>query len=399
MRWWPLTRSEAFGLPPGCRVLGDCCPAHLIDQHRRIWSERTDRLDLLLVLAATSTAEQDGISAAGATACSRRLTAVADAELLLDGPAVARRWPLPPLPAGVSPALLSHAVLPWVPLNPSVVALGLPVEPDFPHLRFEEGAAGPANCVSSGHARGAARGQRLWSGGQRLGRRLRRPLVLAECVPGGTTTAQAVLTALGLPVNGLISGSARQPPHALKRQLVAAGLAEAGLGPDPAPQAVVAAVGDPFQALAAGLLVGAADGCQPLLLAGGSQMAAVLALAMAASSEDARRRLSERVMLGTTAWLAEERFPGEDRPPLDRLIDALAARFGVGTVALSSGIRFHDSCHQQLRDYENGYVKEGVGAGGLLLLAQLQGISAADLQASCDAAMQALLEPPVTSSP
>ena len=399
MRWWPLTRSEAFGLPPGCRVLGDCCPAHLIDQHQRIWSERTGRLDLLLVLAATSTAEQDGISAAGATARSRRLTAVADAELLLNGPAAARRWPLPPLPAGVSPALLGHAVLPWVPLNPSVAALGLPVEPDFPHLRFEGGAAGPANCVSTGHAMSAARVQRLWSQGQRLGRRLRRPLVLAECVPGGTTTAQAVLTALGVPVQGLISGSARQPPHALKSQLVAAGLAEAGLGPDPAAQAVVAAVGDPFQALAAGLLMGAADGCQPLLLAGGSQMAAVLALAMAASSEDARKRLSERVMLGTTAWLAEERFPGEDRPPLDRLIDALAARFGVGMVALSSGVRFHDSCHQQLRDYENGYVKEGVGAGGLLLLAQLQGISPEDLQASCDAAMQALLEPPVTSRP
>ena len=399
MRWWPLTRSEASGLPPGCRVLGDCCPAHLIDQHQRIWSERTGRFDLLLVLAATSTAEQDGISAAGATACSRRLTAVADAELLLNGPAVARRWPLPPLPAGVSPALLGHAVLPWVPLNPSVAALGLPVEPDFPHLRFEGGAAGPANCVSTGQAMGAARVQRLWSQGQRLGRRLRRPLVLAECVPGGTTTAQAVLTALGVPVQGLISGSARQPPHAFKSQLVAAGLAEAGLGPDPAAQAVVAAVGDPFQALAAGLLMGAADGCQPILLAGGSQMAAVLALAMAASSEDARKRLSERVMLGTTAWLAEERFPGENRPPLDRLIDALAARFGVGTVALSSGVRFHDSCHQQLRDYENGYVKEGVGAGGLLLLAQLQGISSADLQASCDEAMRALLEPPVTSRP
>ena len=399
MRWWPLTRSEASGLPPGCRVLGDCCPAHLIDQHQLIWSERTGRFDLLLVLAATSTAEKDGISAAGATACSRRLTAVADAELLLNGPAAARRWPLPPLPAGVSPALLGHAVLPWVPLNPSVAALGLPVEPDFPHLRFEGGAAGPANCVSTGQAMGAARVQRLWSQGQQLGRRLRRPLVLAECVPGGTTTAQAVLTALGVPVQGLISGSARQPPHALKSQLVAAGLAEAGLGPDPAAQAVVAAVGDPFQALAAGLLMGAADGCQPILLAGGSQMAAVLALAMAASSEDARKRLSERVMLGTTAWLAEERFPGEDRPPLDRLIDALAARFGVGTVALSSGVRFHDSCHQQLRDYENGYVKEGVGAGGLLLLAQLQGISPEDLQASCDAAMQALLEPPVTSRP
>ena len=95
MRWWPLTRSEAFGLPPGCRVLGDCCPAELIHHHLRVWSDRIGRLDLLLVLAATSTAEQDGISAAGATAASRRLTAVADAELLLDGPAVAAGLCLP----------------------------------------------------------------------------------------------------------------------------------------------------------------------------------------------------------------------------------------------------------------------------------------------------------------
>ena len=124
MRWWPLIRSEAFGLPSGCRVLGGCCPADLIHHHLRVWSDRTARRDLLLVLAATSTAERDGISAAGATACSRRLTAVADAELLLHGPAAGRRWPLPPLPAGVSPGLLSHVALRWVRLHPSVVALG-----------------------------------------------------------------------------------------------------------------------------------------------------------------------------------------------------------------------------------------------------------------------------------
>ena len=54
----------------------------------------------------------------------------------------------------------------------------------------------------------------LWRQGEQLGAGLQRPLVLAECVPGGTTTAQAVLTALGFEVGDLISGSARQPPQA-----------------------------------------------------------------------------------------------------------------------------------------------------------------------------------------
>ena len=91
----------------------------------------------------------------------------------------------------------------------------------------------------------------LWRQGMRLGAQLSRPLLLAECVPGGTSTAQAVLTALGMPLNGLISGSARRPPQELKRQVVQQGLQRAQLpGIGPSPQAVLAAVGDPFQAVA-----------------------------------------------------------------------------------------------------------------------------------------------------
>ena len=57
------------------------------------------------------------------------------------------------------------------------------------------------------------------------------------------------------------------------------------------------------------------------------------------------------------------------------------------------------STHQPLRDYERGYVKEGVGAGALLLLAQLRGSSCVDLVLDCERALEQLLSRPVTSTP
>ena len=86
---------------------------------------------------------------------------------------------------------------------------------------------------------------------------------------------------------GLVSGSLRHPAHGLKAALVEQGLAAANpmgvQGTNQAwdPLALVAAVGDPMQALAAALVVEAAQAQLPVLLAGGSQMAAVLALALA----------------------------------------------------------------------------------------------------------------------
>jgi NaMN:DMB phosphoribosyltransferase len=237
----------------------------------------------------------------------------------------------------------------------------------------------------------------LWNQGERLGRRLRRPLVLAECVPGGTTTALAVLTALGLQVGDLVSGSARQPPQALKQQLVSRGLQRAQLPHDPSPRAVLAAVGDPFQAVAAGLLCGAAEADQPVLLGGGSQMVAVLTLALSSLPLLLRQRLSQRVLIGTTAWLAQESVVPPAGSMLSRLVALASDRCAVPLAAMACGVRFSRSRHQQLQDFERGYVKEGVGAGALLLLAQLQGIPAEQLEQRCDQAMDRLLNAPVGS--
>ncbi len=350
---------------------------------------------VLLLLAGTDTAAVPGISAAGATPESRRWTAAADAELLLLGPGAARRHALPPLPAGVSPALISHVVVRELGLNPLVVDLGAALAPAVTHLRLGQA---PARCLSSGQALDPARVRQLLALGQRWGRLLaakgpQEPLLIAECVPGGTTTAQAVLTGLGLEVAGLVSGSLLEPVHALKTELVARGLGAAGLAvprgskePDADPLAVLAAVGDPMQALAAGLVLGAAGAARPVLLAGGSQMAAVWALALAMCPEASRQALASRVAIGTTAWVA-----AEASSDLALLLQRLGARWQVDPLAFAAGLRFQHCRSARLRDYEAGYVKEGVGAGGLALLWELSGRSPESLAQACDQACERLL--------
>ncbi len=356
---------------------------------------------ILLLLAATETASVEGISAAGASPRSRRQTAAADAELLLLGPLAERAHGLPPLPAGVTPALISHVVLRDLGLLPQtlVVDLGCPVAPAIPHLRLPalEGGA-PARCLSSGMAMDPGRVQALLARGLRWGERLGKPalpgglspspLVVAECVPGGTTTALAVLEGLGVRAQGLVSGSLRHPAHGLKAALVGQGLAAANpmgaQGTNQAwdPLAVVAAVGDPMQPLAAGLVLGAAAQGVPVLLAGGSQMAAVLALALAIAPAEGRPALLELVQVATTAWVAQD--SGSN---LALLLERIAGRWGLGQplVPQVAGLRFSDCRSQALRDYERGYVKEGVGAGGLALLWERCGHSPQALASACDA--------------
>ncbi|MBM5793266.1 MAG: TIGR00303 family protein [Cyanobacteria bacterium K_DeepCast_0m_m1_088] len=342
---------------------------------------------VLVLLAGTETAAVPGISAAGATPESRRLTAAADAELLLLGPGKQRPHALPPLPAGVSPALIARVVVAQLALEPLVVDAGAAVAPAVPHLQLGHR---PARCLSTGAAielervhQLLARGRR-W--GQQLGRRPHRPLLLAECVPGGTSTAQAVLEGLGVPAAGLVSGSLREPAHGLKAQLVAQGLAAAALTSSAPPDQVLAALGDPMQPLAAGLVLEAALAGVPVLLAGGSQMAAVLAVALALCEPARRTQLVAHAAIATTAWVA-----GEGSSDLAQLLEQIGQRWGAEPLAFAASLRFHGCRSPQLLAFEQGYVKEGVGAGGLAALWELSGRSPAALAAACDEACSQLV--------
>ncbi len=342
----------------------------------------------MLVLAGSKTAEVEGISAAGATSESRQYTALADAELLLNGPSIHMNWPLPPLSGGVSPALISYVSSSFLNVKPLVVAIGLSQSPTFPHLAIESPLLGPAECLTSGKAMNMDRVETLWQRGFKMGQKLTKPLLLAECVPGGTTTAHAVLTGLGLKINNLISGSARNPPVDLKKALVQKGLSAAKLGVNPLAKKLIASVGDPFQPFSVGLVLGAREAKQPVLLGGGSQMLAVLALALSVIQPQLRAGFVEEIAIGTTSWLAGETInASQGQKSFIRLIDVFEEFFEIRLLGLASGLNFQETNYKVLRDYEFGYIKEGVGAGALSLLAQLAGVSRRNLVKGCELAV------------
>ena len=378
-----IHRLPFIEIPFGCIAFGSESSSLNANSTIQKWIKSVNDFNFFLVLAGTRTAEIEGISWAGATPEARRYTAIADAEFLLNGPSSNKKWPLPPLTAGVSPAVISYVANSFLNVHPLVIVSGLLHKPSFPHLPIDSASFGPANCLSTGKAMNSSRVGNLWNSGFSMGLKLDKPLLLAECVPGGTTTAQAALAGLGLDVADFISGSVLHPPVALKKKLVKQGLKGACLGCNASPVDVISAVGDPFQAFSVGLLLGARRAGQPVLLGGGSQMLAVLALALAQVKPELRSEFVEEVAIATTSWLAEEStLLDQSQGSLFNLMEVISDYFDVSLFGFASGLRFHESSKSVLRDYELGYVKEGVGAGALSLLAQLKGI---DLQVFVEA--------------
>tara|TARA_Y100001968_G_scaffold283633_1_gene282417 strand:- start:1910 stop:3106 length:1197 start_codon:yes stop_codon:yes gene_type:complete len=383
-----MIRADYVLLPSGVWAFGKGMQEQNVDEIIKSWRENIADIAFFLILAGSQTAEIEGISSAGSTPSSRRYTAVADAELLLKGPLYPTRWPLPPLPAGVSPALISFVASKFLKIKPTVISAGLLQKPPFPHICLEPVDTGPARCLSSGNAMDLSRVKILLEGGFKIGQKLRHPLLLAECVPGGTTTAFAVLAGLGLDVKDLVSGSIKKPPSGLKMKIVNKGLKAAKLDKSPSSIDLMAALGDPFQPIAVGLLLGARESGQEILLGGGCQMLAVLALALNEIEPGSRSEFVEKIFIGTTSWLVEESLPySNKRNSFIHLMNVVENHFKINILGLASGYRFNDSEQKVLRDYEIGYIKEGVGAGALSLLAQIKGLTQKEMIKNCDKAV------------
>jgi uncharacterized protein (TIGR00303 family) len=319
------------------------------------------------ILGFTATGLIPGISAAGATPEARQYTALADAEFLIDGAVSAARYPLPPLKAGVSPVYISRAVVEALQLPVYLFNAGLPHLPPVPHIDLGGVAA---NCLTTGRALPLAKVRHLYQQGKKWGEKLAARaqtevsyLLIGECVVGGTTTALAILTGLGIDATGKVNSSHPQCNHQQKALLVRQGLTQAGLSSPNGnidPLLLVAAVGDPMQIVAAGMAI-AASRHLGVMLAGGTQMLAVWALIRALSDSWREKVNLERIVVGTTRWVAED--PSGDTVGLAQAIG--------GVPLLATQLSFAESPYPQLRVYERGYVKEGVGAGGCAIAAHL----------------------------
>ena len=320
---------------------------------------RGNRPPFVCVLAHTDTCLIPGVSSAGISEDLRPLTPAADAEVVHVGrPVCLPELPSNPLGAP-GPAGITRAALCLAGLRATFFGAGLRVWPATPCVQV---CTTPGGDIRLGRAVPTATG--LFETGLALGRERGSDtahLVIGESVPAGTTTALALLLALGYAAQGRVSGSMPGNAHALKATVTSTAMGAAGLRPGDgraAPLTAVAAIGDPMQPLVAGMALGAASvGCD-VLLAGGSQMLAVAALIEALHG----RAALERMAVGTTRWIVED--PAADIP-------GLAAEISADLPLLAANLDFSVSRHPGLRAYEQFLVKEGVGAGGACIAALL----------------------------
>lgn len=324
------------------------------------------------VLSFTETCLQPQISAAGTNPDARRTTALADGTYLYSGPH--HQPPLPNLSAGISPAILSRAILSHCNIPGQLFSTGLPAALKVPHVSLAQAIA---KDLSTGMAMTSQQAEQLFSSGYQQGQQLAQDTpesywILSESVVGGTTTAQAVLTALGYRVAGKMSSSHLHSNHAQKQALVQYGLRRwhehhdrdqaaekpiSGRGTNP--MTAAAALGDPMQLAVAGMML-AISRAAGVLLAGGAQMLAVYALAKAIAQYEHIDWNPQQVVVGTTRWVIE-----------DNSADTVAIARSISAPYLASQLSFAKSPYFQLRAYERGFVKEGTGAGGCAIAAYL----------------------------
>ena len=305
-------------------------------------------------LGTTETAKISGISAAGANPDITDYTPPADIELLLLGKCKCING-VPVTPDGIpTPALVTMSALKLAQIPTLPVNAGLRV---LPHVPFLELCAKPGRDIRTGKAVENAREvlQRAKLAGEILSQTVDY-LVIGESIPGGTTTALGVLLAMGINAKGKVSSSMPGNPHDLKIKTVEEGLKAlkiefGALANDPI--AAVSCVGDPMMPAFAGLVLGAAERV-PVLMAGGTQMSAVLAVINALNPQ-----VLDNVAVGTTRWIMADKTSD-----LKGIISQIA-----DVPILAADLDFSGSRFSGLRAYEAGVVKEGVGVGGATIAA------------------------------
>ena len=302
----------------------------------------------VLVTGSTATARIDGISAAGASSSLLAHTPAADAEVLKHGR---------PRATGVVPVSPTGCPTPAVVTRAGRELLGFDVDV------VDAGSARPVDAADHVLSTMAGRDIRdrralpnaveLVDGAREYGRKLSDDhVVVAETVPGGTTTAMATLAALG--ERTAVSSSLAENPFERKRRVVDAGLAASELDPGDAaddPLRALEAVGDPALAGVVGVAHGVLDRGGRVTLAGGTQLCTVAALLRALD-------VDAPLSVATTSFVA-----ADERADVRGLARDVGAELAVTDPAF-------DAVEHPLTDaYCRGEAKEGVGMGGVLALA------------------------------
>lgn len=317
------------------------------------------------VIGSTMTSSVPGISIAGTMPIATLFTPALDVEYLYYGKPVTLDV-IPTTPTGIpTPAIITRTALQFSKVPFIVVDSGSYVQPKMPTIVL------PSRCVGGRIDRENAlppgTSEKLFKEAKYVGFTLGAVadvVVVGESIPAGTTTAMAILQALGYQGEKLVSSSTSKNPLEIKKLVVDKALQRVKGGEDPFKLNDI--LGDPLHISVAGLTLGIVEAGGIAVLAGGTQMLAVLGLMKSISPSFNQ----SKVIQATTRWI----FLDKGKEVLD-FIRSVAP--GVGFVY--SALDFSNAPFQGLKAYEEGFVKEGVGAGGTAFIALAKGINIDDL--------------------
>ncbi len=342
-----------FDLPPSLGISGNEKVAK--DILSRIWGKRGL---FTCTVANTMTSTIPGISEAGDTPELTLFTPAADAELLVLGKTVCMKG-IPINPGGIpTPATLTQAALELSNMPYMIINGGCKVVPNIP---FIDVGGQYGEKVTTGKA--VKNVKHVFEMGKALGNQLARGhdfIVISESCAGGTTTALAVMMAMGILKENLVSSSSPKNPKKLKTDTVMEGLKAAGikigdLANDPL--RAIECVGDPMMPVNVGILIGAAKHI-PVIIGGGTQMTAVMAAAVKLDPS-----VVGNIFQGTTRWMMND-----PNSSITGIVSSISADVPIVYINMD----YSSSPYEGLQAYEWGYIKEGVGCGGSSVAAVIQ---------------------------
>ncbi|RZD40881.1 MAG: TIGR00303 family protein [Thaumarchaeota archaeon] len=302
------------------------------------------------VISYTETCEIPGITFAGADKDSIQFTPPADAEYLHYGYCKTINK-IPMTPDGKpTPGILTKTALESSSIPHLTINAGSKISPQLPFI--ETGSPFGKNILTQ-DAMTNSQVSHAVDFGRIVGRSLASLtdcLIIGESIPGGTTTALAVLRALGY--DAKVSSSIPNNPVELKNKIVESAMKRIN---SDHPYSIVAKVGDPMIPFVAGML-SSASGISKVMLAGGTQMSAVLAFASKIGFNE------KNTAIGTTSYITNDKS-ANFKDIVQEIVD-------IPIISVDPGLK--NSRYSGLRAFSEGFAKEGVGAGGSIISSMLK---------------------------
>ena len=309
-----------------------------------------------LFISNSDIARVPGLSAAGANADVLPFTSQADADVIRFGqPLSIDCFPMDP-DGHPTPAIITRAAVTAADIPVCVVRAGSIMPPSPPYVELCSSPGGDPRAAAS-----VCEVKKIFDGAVSLAENFTKDgdkVMLGESIPGGTTTALLVLRSLGY--DCMVSSASNFNPTLLKESIWRDASARLGIEKGAFrndPLIAISELGDPMQAAVLGFVMGSKKRTE-VILAGGTQMLAVAACLRAMGCE-------REITVATTKYVADDKTAS---------FCELARLLGVETY--SAPLDFSLSPYKGLWDYEEGFVKEGVGAGGAVLYASWKGVKA-----------------------